>query len=119
MNPGLKMGFVKFGTVAHRILVTIHEFGPQSNADLVEHLEVCAPAIASNIQRLRENKYIFRVDRRREYLRRSYSVFGLTPVPRQSIDYRCKRLTGNERSAAYRARKKKVVTSIFNYAGAL
>lgn len=117
MNPGLGMGFVRFGTLAHHILVLIHEEGPQTNASISAQYGE-AQAVAANIQRLLANGFLFVVGKDRPAVGRSHRVYGLTKPESQRGFLR--RMTGAERSAKYRKRKPlRETNSIFNFRGSI
>ena len=120
---GLPNGFVRFGTLAYFILKLAHEEGFVSNRIIRARLLVnpqgfdqSPSAIAANLIRLEENKFLYKVGRDRIPGSRSFALF--------SIDYRrgkqipeVENLEHNERSKQYRARKKIKVNSVFNWRG--
>lgn len=61
-HAGLKDGFVRLGTLAHRILLYIHESGPALHAELVEVMpgEV---GISGNLGRLVRHGFLYRAGR--------------------------------------------------------
>lgn len=60
-NPGLKQGFVKFGTIAHRILVALHRRGKASIFTwfVLEMPDLDDKAIAMTLTYLGRYGYIF------------------------------------------------------------
>ena len=103
MNFGLPNGFVRFGTVAHLILVYLHEYGDAGSSALAEDLDLNRAETSANLGRLAKYEFIFPVGRSQsEEGVRSYTVFSL--YQRKLTRSALKRKTGAERSRTYRAR---------------
>lgn len=118
MNPGLGQGFVRFGTVAHDILLYLHEHGPARYTDLFEELGH-SRGVSANLRRLRKFGFIYKYDVSplKETGERTQAVWSLSMPPgyrvRRMRDY--KPLTPAERTKRYRERKKKRVSSIWEF----
>ena len=125
MNAGLAQGFVRFGTLAHHILLLAHEEKIVSNMliriylrDRTIEADKSPAAIAANLKRLVDHKFLYEVGRDRVPGRRSFKLFAL--------DYRAKNgahkyqmRTPAQRQADYRARQRVKVPSVFNWRGSL
>jgi len=116
MNPGLPQGFVKFGTLAHRVLKLIHELGNLRHMDIADELpEFEEGHIAAVLQRLRAGKYIFKQDRALKYNtgERTQWIYGLQP---SKSDHHYTRIsTPAERTARYREKlRARKTSSIFS-----
>ena len=123
MNAGLAQGFVRFGTLAHFILLRAHEEKFVSNMSIRHRLmydgqgfDKSGAAVAANLQRLVRYKFLFKVGRDRVYGKRSFAVFAL--------DYRSgngapryENVPATQRTKDYRERKKHKVNSVFNWRG--
>lgn len=110
---GLKEGFLRFGTLAHRILVYIHEHGPACHADLCE--ELGDTGVATNLVRLCRHGFLFRAGRTRKPGERSKHLYSLSKsAPPGSL----RRIsTRAEIDARCRAKRKLRVTSVFDFRG--
>lgn len=121
MNAGIAQGFIRFGTLAHQILILMHETGHQSNSSLTDTLigDLADPpqAIAVNLQRLLRHGFIFVVGKDRPPVGRSHRIYGLTP---QVNILRVRKMTPQERTAKYRARRAlQQTTSVFTFRGSV
>lgn len=117
MYIGLDSGYCRFGTLAHRILLVALEYGKVSNIWLVEHfprLKNAKQSIAVSLRRLNENGFLYKIDRGREPGGRIYTIYGLNP--RKGL-YQARVLTSSERCRAYRQRRSKAVSSVFEWRG--
>ena len=123
MNAGLAQGFVRFGTLAHYILLLAHEEKYVSNMSIRHRLtyqtispDKSAAAVAANLQRLVKYKFLYEVGRDRVYGRRSFKLFGLYHQLGNGFKpYH--NVPPAERQAAYRERKKTKVASVFQWRG--
>lgn len=105
-NIGLPQGFIKFGTLAHQILVMIHKdrSGWTSFTKVVEaHIyEASVEHVATILQRLAKYEYIYdwgRYGVREGVSTRPQTKWGLTP---RIYKRKYQRLSGSERCARYR-----------------
>lgn len=113
------MGFIRFGTLAHRILLAMRDYGPQCNRTLAMRfgyeLKDAHQAIGANLCRLARNKFIFNVGNYRSFKTRSSVMFHYDPTMRVAT---LPRKTPQERTRDYRARKK-IATSVFDFRGSI
>ena len=122
MNPGLAQGFVRFGTTAHAILLTLHTLGPQTLPALRE--AIYGPGVAlcdtsANLTRLHRLGFVFPVGRERQPGRRISVVFGLRGGLRYGWATATQPFTAAERSRTYRVRKRVRVGSVFAFRGTI
>ena len=103
LNAGLPNGFVRFGTVAHMILVYLHEYGDAGAPALSQDTGFTVPELSANLGRLLKFGFVFRAGRAYSHAGiRSHMTFSLKErsLPRSVL----KRRSGAERSRLYRAR---------------
>lgn len=110
---GLENGFLRFGTLAHRILVYIHEYGPACHADLSE--ELADEGVSVNLGRLCRHGFLFRAGRTRKPGERSSHLYSLSKTPAQGSLRRIS--TRAEIDARCRAKRKLRVSSVFDFRG--
>ena len=112
-HAGLKDGFIRFGTLAHRILRYIHDTGPAQHAELVEVMEG-ERGLSANLGRLVTHGFLYRTGRQ-SYKpgTRSGCVFSLE-APRAALQ---PANTHVENQARYRAALKLKVPSVFDFRG--
>jgi hypothetical protein len=122
MNAGIAQGFVRFGTLAHRILVIAYEQRWTSNRAVHDELKSQGivfdhsnAAIAANLARLRDHGFLYIVGRDRGPTGRSFALYAITP--RTGNQIYVKPMTPAERTRKYRARKAVRVPSVFNFRG--
>lgn len=124
MNPGLVQGFVRFGTLAHKVLVLMLEAGTLRHTEICNEFEVTPAHVAATLQRLSKYGFIFAVDRasQLETGTRTETIYALQPEHKKKRRWRP--ATPRERTANYRANKKAKqiakslkVPSIFHYRG--
>lgn len=114
MNPGIAQGFIRLGSLAHRILTHMHKHGPVVAGDLRRtdaHIE--AVQVSATLTRLRRHGFIHVAGRHRRPGYRAQRVFSLDADDQFSSPV----VDGNERSRQYRARKKVKVSSVFDFRG--
>jgi hypothetical protein len=118
MKPGLPQGYVQFGTLAHRILVVLHELGNMRHRDLVEEMpDLLAGCISVALRRLARAGLIHRVGVASAYDtgEKTGSIYSLHP-PTHYV--RRRRVPGAERAARYRAAQRmRQATSVFAWRG--
>ncbi|CAB4120833.1 hypothetical protein UFOVP2_11 [uncultured Caudovirales phage] len=123
MNPGLKQGFVRLDSLAHRILQCVLLIGPATEAEISEELGCDRRHTATILIKLVKTGLIFRHGKIHAYKYggRTKMVFGLEPRSKP-IPY--KRATPIERSKRYRDKLKsdaKIalirVPSVFDFRG--
>lgn len=116
MIIGLPQGFVRFGEMAHKILVAIHTLGPMRLRDLHEEFGNDRKAIGMMLFRLEKHGFIFP----QEVIPQAVSgdktqrVFGLQP-PKYRKKY--KPVSGKERQQRCRDRRKMRAASVFDFRG--
>jgi len=116
MRKGLPQGFVIFGTLAHKILVLLHQLGDQCHSDMVAELEVGESHMGTIIQRLADYRYIYPAGKMHTY------DTGMKTQMLWSLKYRkpsdqkqYRRATPAERMRRRReALKARAATSVFN-----
>jgi hypothetical protein len=115
-DAGLPQGFVRFGTLAHRILLHIHHYGPAGHDDLQQDLQDIG--ISANLGRLHKHGFLFKVGRTHVASGiRSGNVFGLTRAHHNM--HKIKMAAPGERQARYRAAQKLKVPSVFEFRGSV
>ena len=118
MNAGLAQGFVRFNTVAHEILLLLHEFGRMRHSDFVEELgSEKAANVSATLKRLHVFGFIHPCGKLSKYIARdarTQQVWSLE-IPEKITDY--KRASVRERTRRYRAAKKLQVASVFDWRG--
>jgi len=119
-RTGIPEGFIKFNTVAERILKVLHRCGPLSLHTIREEMpEDSINAVSTTMTRLRKYKFIKEVGRDRLPGARSHGVFGLYHK-RYAVIPRLPNLTKAERTRQYRARLKALkINSVFNFTGTI
>ncbi len=115
-HTGLKDGFIRLGTVAHRILLYVHEAGPSLHAELVEALG--ERGVSANLGRLVRHGFLYRAGRQ------SYKpgVRGGALFSLQKLRAVAQVNTAQASQARYRAAKKQEalrVASVFEWRGAM
>jgi DNA-binding HxlR family transcriptional regulator len=114
MNPGLPQGFVRFGSIAHRILIALHELGDMRHRDLVDEMpDLSVSCIGMSLHRLMQAGLIHRVGVAAAYDtgEKTGSIYSLRPPTRH---IRRHRATAAERTARYRAAQRlRQATSVF------
>lgn len=119
MNVGLPSGFIGFNTMAHRILLQIHHYGPATNETIAQDLCDTArdplKAVSANLFRLYQCGFLNRVARHRKPGTRSCFVYDI--AHKLEPDVRAVPLTGAQRSRLYRENKQIKAASIFNFRG--
>lgn len=116
-HAGLKDGFVRLGTLAHRILLYIHESGPALHAELVEVMpgEV---GISGNLGRLVRHGFLYRAGRQAF----KPGVRGGALFSIEEPHWRVRQAVENTPKMSqdrYRAAKKLRVASVFDWRGAI
>jgi len=124
MNPGLAQGFVRFNTVAHYVLKTLHTDKTRSLVSLRHDiaddkmcLDTVSAALSAALHKLVKYGFIYEVGRERSPVGQHSGVFSLTP-PRKPVP-KLKPIHGNERSRKYRAQKKNYAPSVFSFRGSI
>ena len=112
MITGLPQGYVRFGSIAHRILVALHELGDMGQTDLNEEIDESPGAIGMQLTNLRRHGFIFIVRKasRCGTGQVTQAIYSLQR-PEQVPCYR--KATGAERQTRYRKAKKMQVASVF------
>lgn len=123
MNVGIASGFIRFGSLAHRILVIVHEHKRTSHRQIYTELKDqdsrlahSKTAVNTNIGRLRDNGFLYVVGSSRGRMGRSFALYAITRRHKGSQDY-VKPMTATERTRKYRARKAVKVPSVFAFRG--
>lgn len=113
---GLVDGFVRFGTLAHRILLYVHNIGPASHAELVEEMpeEV---GVSATLGKLTRHGFLYRSGRQchKPGIRSGY-VFSLKK--RAAVELRTP-TTARTRSLSYKAAQRLKVASVFDFRGSI
>lgn len=120
MNAGLPQGFVRFGSVAHRVLVYIHESGHAMHAQIVQDLDLSADEVGMCLTRLRRLGFIHRIGRASSYkhhVERTQLVYAIDSSHRAKEFENVKNKSTAERTRRYRERKAIRVPSIFDFRG--
>jgi len=116
--PGMRQGFLIYGTLAHQILLMMHEYGPQSIQSVCEGLKdgtaQSRNAIAGVITQMCKYKFIRNVGRARVPGTRSHSLYHYKWV---KVTYDTQIISPKDRTAAYRLRKGVQVNSVFDFRG--
>jgi hypothetical protein len=111
---GLESGFLKFGTLAHTLLLHTRDHGPMTHAEFVEDFPG-VEAVRAVLTRLKQNGFLFRVDHRSSFPgRRGGSVMGLEP-PTKPVKMKSARVRQKEYKQRMRAR----VPSVFEFRGSI
>lgn len=116
MNPGLAQGFVRFGTVAHRILLAMHEHGDMRHSELVEELDVPTGNVGMNLTRLARYRFIWPAGKVSKYetgAAKTEMLFSL--VHRRCIDQKYEPASGPEKQKYYRDARRKRVASVWEF----
>lgn len=117
MFYGLGHGFVIFGTVQHRILRLLLEHGRLTHQDFVDEGAGSANAVSVTLKRLRELRFIFRVDKAHKYDtgRTTAAIYSLK---RCNFPPRYKPATMRERGRRYdrrQAQARRRAASVFDF----
>jgi DNA-binding transcriptional ArsR family regulator len=118
MNPGLKQGFVRFGTAAHKILLAVHELGRATHAIILEETELEPREVGMNLTRLRECGFLVKLGRVDGYVHncRTQAMYAIPAGKLRKLpEFQNK--TAQERTRKLRATKKMKVPSVFNFRG--
>lgn len=116
MVPGLPQGYVRFGSMAERVLKYLYEIGDARHRDLVEDLDAEPREISVTLARLAKFKFIFPVGKVSTYETGDKTQMLWTLKPRKRPKP-FKRATTSERTAVYRERKRRRANSVFNWRG--
>lgn len=117
MNPGIAQGFVRFGSVACRVLRHLHEFGPCTAGELKRSATRSETVqLSATLLRLQAHGFVFAVGRHRPSGSRSFVLYDLKR-PKYPELTRTPPLTQTERTRAYRERRALKVASVFNFRG--
>jgi hypothetical protein len=119
-RTGIPEGFIKFGTVAYRILTTLHKFGPMSIAMLHEEIGYESDsinAVSTTLTRLKRHNFVKIIGTDRLPGKRSHSIYLLKHMRTPHGFESTPPVSKAERTRQYRARKKVVVNNVFNFAG--
>jgi hypothetical protein len=116
MNPGLRQGFVKFDTLACKILKHMYVIGDTCCVALQEDLQEPLDHVSVAVCRLVRNGFIYDLGKRGRYevggwTRKFYSL----KKPEKVREY--KALPRRKITAAYAARRKVKVPDVFNFRG--
>lgn len=113
-HTGLKDGYVRLGTLAHRILVYVYETGPALHAELVEVMrgEV---GLSGNLSRLVRHGFLHRAGRQRYRVGlRGGALYALDKPRVMVVDN-----TPTMSQARYRSGKRLKVASVFDFRGSI
>lgn len=117
-NPGLYKGFVKFGTLAHKVLLQTRDAGSISYQAIVDDIGVSPNAAGMVLTRLRRNGFLFCIGRTPpQYGKRVEWVYGLTRGRRPLELAEVAAETSTQRSRRLRQRKRMAVASVFDWRG--
>jgi hypothetical protein len=120
-NPGLASGFCRFGTLAHKILLICHKQGTVSQVTLqARPWPDCVDppqAISVNLLRLERGGFLHKCAKTRDHGHRLHHVYQIERPHHTSVLYVDQKLNGVERSRQWRARKKLLVPSVFEFRG--
>lgn len=109
--PGLPQGFVRFGTVAHSILLALR-FGDATMAELVEECGLSAAEVSRTLLRLKHGRFVHRHTKVSKYdtgLQRSQYLYSLKR--RAAVPYAP--AAGSVRQARHTAARSMRVSSVF------
>lgn len=114
--PGMRQGYLRFDTLAHKILLHVYEHGPSTNCELQEALEKSSNEISAQLCVMRRYGFIYlnSPKARRSDGRLCYR-FGLFENKHRKIPV----LTPAERSRRYKERQKIKVPSVFQFRGSI
>ncbi len=112
---GLPQGYVRFGSLAHQVLLALAEHGDLRHADLNELLEADPRYVGMALVRLSQYGFIYarRKVRGQHEGERTQKLWTLEPVEMASW----RRLSVRERCRNYRARKALRAPSVFAFRG--
>lgn len=117
-NPGLPNGFVQFDTLAHRVLVALHELGDLRCTDLVDELvDVDQRHVGMALTRLARWGFIFR--RRRVTARTAFERTQALWTLQACKEIQFRRMSCAERCRRYHARRRVQVSTVFAFRGRL
>jgi hypothetical protein len=119
MNVGLPQGFVKFGSVGHKILVFIFEHADARQVDLVEENIASEASIGVALTRLRRSGMVICLGRASAYDTgdRTQAVYALPGTPRRPRLESTQNAPNKARTKKYRENRRKRVSSIFQFRG--
>mgnify|MGYP001034247610 CR=1 FL=1 len=116
-NPGLPTGFVRFGTLAHKILLVAHRDGETSWVRLLQEFPDKSEALSTNLRRLEEHGFLHLTGRVREGDHRLFYVYQIErPIGKRSKVWDDP-LSDTERKRRYKLRRRRVPTSVFEFRG--
>lgn len=110
---GLPQGYVRFGSLAHQVLLALAEHGDQRQVDLVELLEAYPRYVGMALSRLSKFGFIYARRKVRATGERTQKLWTLEPVEMASW----RRLSVRERTRSYRARQALRAPSVFAFRG--
>lgn len=118
-NPGLGKGFVKFGTLAHRVLMLAHDSGTVQYSDIVEELGVSPNATGMVLTRLHRNRFLHAVGRTPTVDgKRTERVYAIEPKRRRPANLASLEPESSaQRTKRMRQRKRTAVASVFEWRG--
>ncbi len=117
-RPGIRSGYIPFNTVAHKILIALHQAGDMTQRDLLEYIDISEYSmhdISAVLMRLLEAKFIYRSHKVPGIPPNTRAVWLYTLTPTKTKKY--KRKSAVERSREYRRRKALVQPSVFTFRG--
>lgn len=121
MKPGIPQGYIEFDTLAHKVLLLLHEHGKMAFADLMEHLtpDYIPRHLSTTLKRLETHGYVFnhgKISKYKSKLQRSQFIWSLKPTSKK-IPFRP--ASNTERMRHHRATKRIKVPSVFQFRGAI
>lgn len=117
MYIGIPSGYIRFGTLAHKILLFIHENGRSTQSMLVEELgKENTSHISLALKKMADYGFVYRWGkwRARPGDNRMQS-WNICPPQMEIRD--TPKLTSKERGARYHKKRKMKVASVFNFRG--
>jgi hypothetical protein len=122
MNKGLSGGFVRYGTIAHFVLLTIHADGKRSlvslRDDLVEDRDdthQLSAALSAALAKLVKYGFLYVTGWHRGGSGQTCAVYSLVP-PSKPVK-RLTPLSVRDRSRASRSARKNLTASVFEFRG--
>lgn len=119
--PGLPSKFLRFGTLAHKILLICWRDGVVSQISLQEErwpgLDNYPQAISANLKRLVDAGFLFRCGRVRDGGRRLHWLFQIDDPGPEALKLCYSPMSVKERTRLYRQRKAVRVPSVFHFRG--
>lgn len=132
MYYGLRHGYVRFGTVQHKLLMLMIGQDHVSHRSIRDDFLALYPdtpnlnSVLGNcfVRLFRHGrnkpwKFIYKVGRERDSEGRSYGLYSLYPLRNSNARPAIPKLSSYERCLRYRTRKKLRVNSVFNFRGTL